>query len=77
MKKNKTEGQKILEESVSVFGNLHRLSQHLGVSASTPYRWRDGTFDIPPHIILILKGYIAHPERVGQDIVAKLKESKK
>lgn len=69
--KEQTEGQKVLEEAVGIFGNYYRISKHLGVAPSTAYRWRDGTFDMPPHILLILKGYLEHPERIGQDIVAK------
>lgn len=66
----------MLEKAIELFGNHHRLSKHLGVSPSTVYRWRDGECDIPHAMQMVLKGYVEHPERVGQDIAARIKDKK-
>lgn len=64
----------MLDEIIELFGNHYRLAQHLGVSPSTVYRWRDGKAEIPLAIQIVLHGYIDHPERIGQDIAKKIKD---
>lgn len=65
----------ILDQAAQLFGNHYRLALHLKLSPSTVYRWRDGVCEIPETVALMLKGYVEHPERVGQDIATRIKEA--